>query len=362
MQPRRTDLDALRILVCAGVILAHAALLFAEEPRYHLKSELPSLSASIVYEFMRITTMPLFFILAGWSAVTSLRKRPAVRFAVERARRLLVPLIFGVIVFCSVIKYIELSHGRDIGAYGLRMVPPLQIGFPEFFALYLTRSRLLTWSHLWFLAYLFIISLVFLPLLTPLARRAPRTDVPAAVIVYLPGLVLAAWLVAFNGYWPFLPSLYKDGANFSYFALCFALGTGIAAWPGCERRLQPEALRLLLLMLVAFAGVILCGESTLGRAFVGLTAWGAVGTALGLSARLKPTASPTLRYLNEAAMPVYVVHHVPLLLLGTIALPLTLPVWLTIVPLALLTTVISIAAYHWLIRPWRPMRVLMGVT
>src|SRR5215213_4830224 len=77
---RRTELDALRILLCGGIILAHALLIFAEEPRYHLKSEVPSAVATVMYEFFRVGVMPLFFALAGWSALPSLRNRNLGRF------------------------------------------------------------------------------------------------------------------------------------------------------------------------------------------------------------------------------------------------------------------------------------------
>ena len=87
--PRRTDIDGLRILVCGGVILSHALLIFATEPRYHLKSPEPSLTASIFYEFTRITTMPAFFVIAGWSALVALRRRGSGPFVKVRAERLL---------------------------------------------------------------------------------------------------------------------------------------------------------------------------------------------------------------------------------------------------------------------------------
>src|SRR5262245_48835132 len=130
---RRTDLDALRILVCGGIILAHALLIFAAEPHYHLKSDEPLLAASISYEFLHLTTLAVFFTLAGWSALTSLRKRGAVPFLQERATRLLPPLVVGTLLFGSVIKYIELRHGRDMGMHGFHLVEPLRAGFFDFF-------------------------------------------------------------------------------------------------------------------------------------------------------------------------------------------------------------------------------------
>jgi hypothetical protein len=53
--------------------------------------------------------------------------------------------------------------------------------------------------------------------------------------------------------------------------------------------------------------------------------------------------------------------HVPLLLLGVAVLPLAMPVGVKIVLIWLGATAISLAANHWLIRPWPPIRWLMGM-
>lgn len=358
---RRTDIDVLRILLCGGVIVAHALLIFAVEPRYHLKSAEPSMIASALYEFLRPTLMTTWFVLAGWASLKSLRSRGPLRFITERATRLLVPLTVGIITFGSVIKYIELSHGRDLGLNGLRLVAPLQDSFFAFFPQNLKFLKLLTWSHLYFLAYLFLISVLMLPLLMRLTQRTPQREVPPAWMVYLPALPMVALLVAFNGFWPYMPNLIHDWANFSYFALCFAIGAGIATWPGFETRLRGEAPRLAIVMLVAFAGMMWVGESTLGRMFVGLLGWSAVGAGLGGFARLQPRDTPLIGYLNEALLPVFIVHHAPLLLIGAALLPLAVPVWVKIAVMSFASTAISLAAYHWLIRPWAPMRFLMGM-
>jgi hypothetical protein len=172
---------------------------------------------------------------------------------------------------------------------------------------------------------------------------------------------MMALLVAIKGYWPFLPTLITDW-NFFYYALLFAFGAGIAAWPGFETRLQAEAPRLLVLGLLAFTGLILSGESQVGRLFVGLTAWTCIAAGFGLAARYKPAATPALNYLSEATMPVYIVHHAPLLLIGMAVLPLAIPVWLKVIVIWLAASTVSLAAYHWLIRPWRPVRFLMGMS
>jgi hypothetical protein len=351
----------LRILICAAVILAHALLIFAAEPHYHLKSAEPSACASVLYEFLRITTMPVFFTMAGWAAVVSLRRRGVTRFVRDRGERVLLPLAVGVVLLGPVIKFIELGQGRDLRPSGLSLVPPSHLDFLTFLPLYLGRLNMLTWSHLWFLAYLFLISLLLLPLLRWLAARAPSAAVPHPAWAYAPALPLVLVLVSCHGYWPFFPTLWTDWANFAYFGLCFGFGGVLAVWPGFESRLTTEAPRLLLLALAAFAGVVLCGESVAGRLFVALTAWGFTAAALGFASRYRPAPTRLFTYLSEATMPVYIVHHVPVLLLGLAILPLALPVAARIVLIWLIATAVSLAIYHWLIRPWRLMRYLTGM-
>ena len=367
---RRTDIDVLRIVLCVSIILVHALAIFSTEPHYHLKSFEPSKAATVLFDFIRAAAISSWFVLAGWSAVVSLRARSPGRFAKERVTRLLVPLVFGIAIFGSIIKYIELYDGRDMGFHGLREAEWLQgimqldrpVGYFDFFPRNLMRLPLMTWSHLWFLAYLFMISIMLLPLLVRLARRRPSPAVPSAFWIYLPVLPMAALLATFNGYWPYFPNLIMDWTNFFYFALCLAIGAGIAAWPGFETGLRAEAPRLLGLLLLGLAGLILCGESTWGRFFIALIAWGGVGAGLGFAARLNPAPAQGIAYLSEATLPIYIIHHAPLLLIGWYVLPLAVPVWLKVVMIWLAATAVSLALYHWLVRPWGWIRWLMGMT
>ena len=216
---------------------------------------------------------------------------------------------------------------------------------------------------IWFLGYLLIISLMLLPLLVLLARRAPDPSKLNAAVLFLPALPLGLYLAAFDGYWPFLPNLIGDWTNFFYFAMYMTFGAMIAAWPGIDVQLRAQAPRFAVLMALAFAGVAYFGVSTPGRVFVGLTAWFCVCAALGFAIRFKPAvATPALTYLAAATLPVYIIHHAVLLLIGVEVMNLPLPVWSKVTVILLATVAVSLAIYHWLIRPWRPMRWLLGMS
>ncbi|MBK1661232.1 acyltransferase family protein [Paracraurococcus ruber] len=339
---RRTDLDLLRIAVCFAVILAHALLIFAEEPRYHVKAAEAWWPATLGYEAMRIATLAIFFVLAGWSAVASLRRRAAGRYLQDRVARVLVPLFAGILLLGPVIKWIELQQGRDLRIGGFRLVPPPDYGFLEFLPRYLTRLNLMTWSHLWFLAYLFLISVALLPLLLWLARRPPGAAVwprlPGRALAYAPALGLGLLLAAGGGYWPFLPNLVQDWPNLGYFAALFALGGVLCAWPGLETRLRAEAWGLLALALVGLALV-----------------------ALGFAGRHPPRQSALLAWLGEATMPVYVLHHVPVLALGVLVLPLGWSPAGAVLAITVGATLASVLAYRLLVWPWGVPRWLVGM-
>ena len=358
---RRTDLDLLRIGVCGSVILAHALLIFAAEPRYHVKSAEVWPLASVLYEGFRIAALAIFFVLAGWSAVVSLRRRHWLRYLRDRLDRVLLPLVAGILLLGPAIKFIELGQGRDLRLGGFRLVPPLELSFTEFLPRYLARGSLMTWSHLWFLAYLLLISIALLPLLLRLAQRVPSETVPGRLQAWLPAGLLAGLLYATGGYWPFLPNLLHDWANMVYFAACFALGGGLAAWPGFESRLRSEAPGLALLALVGLAIVVLAGESQLGRIGVGLCAWGAIGSAFGFAGRRPPAPSPWLNWLGEATMPVYVLHHIPVLLLGLWVLPLDWPPLAKVLVIWPGATAISLLVYRVVVQPWPMPRRLVGM-
>jgi len=358
---RRTDLDLLRVAAAGGIVLAHALLIFGAEPRYHLKSAAVWAPATVAYEALHIATLAIFFALAGWSAVAALRRRPALAWLRERVARLIVPLAVGILLIGPVIKYVELRQGRDLRIAGFREVTPLELDFLSFLLRYPTRISLLTWSHLWFLAYLFVISLALLPLLLHLARRPLATALPPRLLAYAPAALLGLQLAAMGGYWPFLPNLIGDWGNLTSYALCFALGGAMASAPGFEARLRGEASGLLALGLAGLAGVVLIGESTPGRIAAGLASWGLAGAAFGFAARYAPPPSAALAWLGEATMPVYVIHHIPVLMLGLLLLPLGWPPALTIAVIATAAGAVSLGLWRWALRPYDPLRWLLGL-
>ena len=178
--------DWLRVVTTLCVFVFHSARFFDRFSDWHVRNSVSWVGGSIIVGFMSQWIMPMFMVLAGASTYYSLHTRSAGQYVRERALRLLVPLLFGVAVVTSPQHYYELLYrGKLTYANLLSFYPSYFFDLPARFA----HS---SFYHLWFLARLFIFSLVFLPLFargpkSPLSAFASRINSPW---ILMPLLVL----------------------------------------------------------------------------------------------------------------------------------------------------------------------------
>lgn len=77
-------------------------------------------------------------------------------FLHDRLRRLLPPLVVGILVAAPLIKYLELSQGLDLKPCGPANGAWFQETFWEHYLHFFSNLRRFNWSHLWFLIYLLL--------------------------------------------------------------------------------------------------------------------------------------------------------------------------------------------------------------
>src|ERR1700761_5951291 len=167
---RRHDLDWVRILAFLLLILYHVGMYYVTWD-WHVKSD----QASHAVEPLLLLTSPwrlsLLFLVSGVATAHLLEKRPA-GFLRARSSRLLIPLAFGMLVIVPPQSYAEVVEKLHYAG-----------SYAEFYRLYLTGYHgfcregclmLPTWNHLWFVAYLW----VYTVLVYGLVRLAPRA-IPA---------------------------------------------------------------------------------------------------------------------------------------------------------------------------------------
>ena len=87
---RRYDIDWLRVFATYLLLLFHAGMVFNPAPFYHIRNSDVSFAFLILCGFISLWHMPLFFLLAGWSACASLSMRGTGEFLKERFFRLFI--------------------------------------------------------------------------------------------------------------------------------------------------------------------------------------------------------------------------------------------------------------------------------
>src|SRR5262245_49557781 len=381
---RRPDIDWLRVFAVYLLFVFHVGKVFDPAPFYHIRNADLSFPMLVLCGFISLWHMPLFFVLAGWSAVASLQTRGQRRFVVERVRKLAIPLLAGAVLLGPPIKYLELRSGLDLNHAGLWVAAPLQAGFRTvipsglplalpfdesfltFLPTFFTRLDRFTWTHLWFLAYLFTLTLLYLPAFRWVLRRRDRLARLRPAMVYVPILPLAVIQLTMRSRWPGIQNLYNDWANVAYYSVYLLAGFLLACHPMLEHLVQREwkrslaiglgataVLLLAVLGIMASPAVLLVGSAVAG--------WCFVVALLGLAHRFLTTSGPALHYLSESAFPVYVLHQAAIVLPGYFLIRLPLGIGAKFVLLLLVSVSLTVAVYQWLVRPFAVPRFLLGM-
>lgn len=153
-------LDWLRVLGVIGVFLYHNALPYTPE-QWRIVNATQSTNIYLATLLFQPIGMPLLFLLAGAATWFALKKRSPKQFAIDRFKRLVMPFIIGSIILVPPQRYFtSLHHGLFHGT------------FLKFLGEYFSNTELWTnadlliefGANLWFVIFLFVFSLITLPL------------------------------------------------------------------------------------------------------------------------------------------------------------------------------------------------------
>lgn len=157
-------LDWLRVGAILSVFLYHCNRFF-DYRDYAIQSVVRNLGSTIHREFFQIWMMPLFFIISGAAVFYSLKNRRSGGFIKERFLRILLPLgTIGIFIIAPPQIYLErLMKGQFTGTF-FQWYPHYFDGF------YPMGNFAPMGMHLWYLAELFLFSMILLPLFIPLGK------------------------------------------------------------------------------------------------------------------------------------------------------------------------------------------------
>lgn len=247
--------------------------------------------------------MPLLFLLSGISTKYALQKRTTKQYLLERIKRLLVPLIFGTIVFMPIMTFVADKFNCSYGGT-----------FWEHYAIFFSKFTDLigadggfSLGQFWFLMYLMIISIVGVGIITfsrSIKLRLPQTIPFWAVLLLGFLLPILSELLSIGG---------KSLAEYTFF---FLLGVFVFSDDKIVNEASRNWLVLLIVGLTATAiNVYLFVWTRTEHMLINtitkyVSEWFMVLALLGLSKRLFNVTSRITDYLSKRSFLVYIYHFI----------------------------------------------------
>jgi peptidoglycan/LPS O-acetylase OafA/YrhL len=374
-------LDWLRVVAILGVFYAHNADIF-DTLYWHVRQQGQQLTDwSVLGVFGGQWGMSLFFLLAGAGAWFTLSSRTSRQFIADRFKRLLIPFIFVSIVLSPIQAYVmsyyiasgySLYHGNLL----------------EFFNYFFQNIHIgwdLSWLaaygyHLWFLAYLFIISMLALPLLLYLRRErgsqfisrlAAFCERPAGLFVFALPTALVQIIL-----WAPFPG-YQGWADVSIWLLIFVNGFILLADTRFEAAIRKQGkiflpfciVSVLMIVVSNYAGVfsnlIHAPSYSIGyvlfHLLLSIAGWSFMISLLYIGIRFLNIKNKAIQYASEAILPFYILHQPVIMITAFFILPWNLPSGVKFLIVSTVALIATLLLYELLIRRIKVLRMLFGL-
>ncbi len=371
---RRYELDWLRVLAVLLLLYFHTAAIFyrGDLEIFYVTNAVTSPAIGIFILGVHQWHMPLFFFLSGAATWFSLEARTANQYMKERSQRLLIPFLFGVLVLVPPQVYYHLLLTSNYKKSYFQF-------YPQFFN-GIRPTGNFEWAHLWFIVYLFVFSLVALPVFIYLRQisRQPwydwlATTLDQAGLLIYPALLLAAIEGLFRPKWIGFQNLYDDWANVLLYLSYFIYGYIFCS----DRKFRQILDRQRVWMTgLAIAGMsILVGlwvtntvpnrgysfDYVMYQAFRGFNSWWWVMAILSLARSHLNFNNHFLKYANEASYPFYILHQTVVVTIGFYVIQWNVGVLEKFIVISTGSLIGTIGLYDLLIRRSNIIRVCFGL-
>ena len=365
-------IDWVRVLAFVLLILFHCAMPFVEFG-WEIKNQEHSMLLTRFICWLHQWRLPLLFFIAGVGSHFSLARRSGISFLGERFVRLFIPLVFAMFFTIPLQVYFEKIQRGLIDMTYWDFYPSVWefIPYPE---------GSLTWSHLWFVVYLFVFTILLLPvfliLRTKIFQRWKQSidrflASPFAVFAFVAVLMLCYFKLYIQ--WPEQGSLLDDWFVFMFSITLFFFGYFLANlssfWQTCEQyrwHFLIVALGCVVWLYIQFWWPLQFPKKQDESLYVygvlnSIHIWSIIVSILGFARKNLNFSNSFLKYTTPAVYPFYILHQTIIVATGfyVVQWPLPIPVKFLILVVSCFSGVMVL--YHFLIRKFLVTRILYGL-
>jgi glucans biosynthesis protein C len=372
LNERKYYIDWVRVLAFFILLFFHCAMPFVIFG-WEVKNPETSLGLSRLVWWLHQWRLPLLFFISGAGIHFSLRKRSIISFAGERFVRLFIPLLFAMFFTIPLQVYFEkLQRGQISGSY-IDFYPTVWnfVPYPE---------GTLSWSHMWFVVYLFVFCFLLLPVFALFKIQFMKKLKEKLANIFSHPLFALTLILPFTFYYFTLYLKYPEQQSLmdDWFLFIFSLtllfygylfGGSNRFWEMCDR-LRYYFLSIALICIFVLYdrywwNMELPKEEGTELYIFGILSsvhiWLLIMAILGFAKRYLNFSNRFLKYANQAVYPFYILHQTLIVTFGYYVVQWSIPVFFKLIVLIILCFSSLFIIYHQVIRRTMLTRVLFGL-
>lgn len=369
-------LDWLRVFAVVMVFIFHNTHFF-DFIDWSVKNNTESPVMMVLFLLIYFWSMPLFFFLAGACTKIALDYKSKKEYVIERIKRLIIPLVVGMLVLAPPQGYVEsLSklqfHGSFINYY-----PQF---FQHLFHNFTGKTIADNMYHLWFLGFLFIFSIIALPLFALLKKNkiqkyickiAEFSNKKGMIFLFAIPILMSHLILRVH-----FPD-YSGVADFFYWLIYFIYGYVLFSDDKFSKAIDKygnTALIVAVICLVSIVVFLLSGcevswfeypsystGSIVFMAIYSLLTWSWILFMLSITSKLFNFSNKFLKYSNEAVLPFYLLHQTIILVIGFYIVQWNTSILNKFCIITFLSLLSTMAVYDLIVRRFNFTRALFGM-
>lgn len=362
MKKRLHFLDWLRFIAISAIVLYHVFLIFTllQGDASLIVNDQQSSILTALAIIIPLLALPLLFFVSGASTQLSLNGRTKTEYIKNRVKRLLVPFLVGIITivpFQYYFSYLQrATYNRFIEYYSFTF--PFS---PRIFVLY--------GSHLWFLAYLFLFSLLALLLVNHI-KKIPLEKIckfKGSMLLLVIPLIFTQILRLAD------PKIFGWG-DFMSWLIIFIYGIVLFSNKKILDYIERDwvislftgIVSVIAILTIYFTGYfntwlenpVFSSLFLLTVLFYSTLIWSSVIVLIYLSKKF--LQSPLLKEVREAGLPIYILHQPVIIAVGYYVVQWSIHLLLKLIIIGLAAVILTPALYL-IVRRIKILRVLFGM-
>ena len=348
---RKYEIDWIRNISILMLFIYHTSAIFCNFGEFYIISEEKNMIANFIILALFVWYMPMLFFLAGASLYFSSKTRSSKDYIKERIRKLLIPLIFGIIVVVPPQTYLARLWRGEVDINYFEHLKYFFFNITDFTGF----DGAFTPAHLWFILYLFIISILCYPIIF----KFFQTKKGNKLLGLLKKIILSKYncliLISLGIISDIFPSIM--GKSILSCLIVFLLGYIVYSNDEILDKIsQRRKFSLIMFILLGLTGIsyvlfIKTEENSIFSWIIesilknGVLIF-AICAIIGYAQKYLNKRTKLLDYLNESAFSVYIIHQPILLIIAYFIMSIIKSTLISMILITIFSIIITFLVYE----------------